>query len=102
MDLEGGEGGFRGAGGLAVPEIHLPGGGREDWDSDEGRGAGRDKLRLQRSHAIRDSVSPPPGGREERREESDGRSVVSSEGGEGREELGSGEGWSTLSFVHIN
>lgn len=46
-----------------IPEIHLPPGvesqDSEDW---EGEGGGKGKVRLVRSHAIRDSASPPPPG----------------------------------------
>lgn len=77
---------------LPVPEIQLLGVTQEEWNEDEEILAeeeeeeeGRNKVRLVRSHAIRDSVSPPP---PERREEvganvSDQRSVISSsDGGE--------------------
>ena len=76
---------------LPVPEIQLLGVTQEEWNEDEEilaeeeEGEGRNKVRLVRSHAIRDSVSPPP---PERREEvganvSDQRSVISSsDGGE--------------------
>ena len=80
---------------LPVPEIQLLGVTQEEWNEDEevlaeeeedGEGEGRNKVRLVRSHAIRDSVSPPP---PERRDEvgganvSDQRSVISSsDGGE--------------------
>ena len=85
---------------LPVPEIQLLGVTQEEWDGeeelqdDEGEGdeeeegEGRNKVRLVRSHAIRDSVSPPPPERREeiaanmRGETSDQRSVVSSDGGE--------------------
>lgn len=46
-----------------IPEIHLPPGvehqDSEDW---EGEGGVKGKVRLVRSHAIRDSASPPPPG----------------------------------------
>jgi len=46
-----------------IPEILLPPGvesqDSEDWD---GEGGGKGKVRLVRSHAIRDSASPPPPG----------------------------------------
>jgi len=46
-----------------IPEIHLPPGvesqDSEDW---EGEGGAKGKVRLVRSHAIRDSASPPPPG----------------------------------------
>jgi len=46
-----------------IPEILLPPGvesqDSEDW---EGEGGGKGKVRLVRSHAIRDSASPPPPG----------------------------------------
>ena len=72
---------------LPVPEIQL-GGPEEEWGEagEEGR-----KVRLGRSHAIRDSASPPPPERREEREEvrrerreerEEVRSIVSSEGGE--------------------
>ena len=79
---------------LPVPEIQLLGVTQEEWNEDEEilaeeeeEGEGRNKVRLVRSHAIRDSVSPPP---PERREEVGGvnvnvdqRSVISSsDGGE--------------------
>ena len=81
---------------LPVPEIQLLGVTQEEWnedeeilaeEEDEEEGEGRNKVRLVRSHAIRDSVSPPP---PERREEVGGvnvnvdqRSVISSsDGGE--------------------
>ena len=78
---------------LPVPEIQLLGVTQEEWNEDEEilaeeeeEGEGRNKVRLVRSHAIRDSVSPPP---PERRDEvgganvSDQRSVISSsDGGE--------------------
>ena len=88
---------------LPVPEIQLLGVTQEEWDGEEelqdGEGEGdeeeeeegeegRNKVRLVRSHAIRDSVSPPPPERREeiaanmRGETSDQRSVVSSDGGE--------------------
>lgn len=54
-DLEQGTGGV-----LPVPEIQLPPGlDTEDW---EGGARGGGKVRLVRSHAIRDSASPPPPG----------------------------------------
>ena len=78
---------------LPVPEIQLLGVTQEEWNEDEEilaeeeeeEGEGRNKVRLVRSHAIRDSVSPPPP--ERQREEvganNDQRSVVSSsDGGE--------------------
>ena len=81
---------------LPVPEIQLLGVTQEEWnegeeilaeEDDEEEGEGRNKVRLVRSHAIRDSVSPPPP--ERMRDEvgganvSDQRSVVSSsDGGE--------------------
>ena len=85
---------------LPVPEIQLLGVTQEEWDGEEElqdeegegdeeeEGEGRNKVRLVRSHAIRDSVSPPPPERREeiaanmRGETSDQRSVVSSDGGE--------------------
>ena len=80
---------------LPVPEIQLLGVTQEEWNEDEEipeeeeeEGEGRNKVRLVRSHAIRDSVSPPPPERKEeagssfRGEASDQRSVVSSDGGE--------------------
>ena len=78
-----------------MPEIQLLGVTQEEWNEDEEipeeeeeEGEGRNKVRLVRSHAIRDSVSPPPPERKEeagssfRGEASDQRSVVSSDGGE--------------------
>ena len=54
---------------LTLPEIHLPepdleeaeAEGPEEWEADGDGGTRR--VKLIRSHAIRDSVSPPPPGR---------------------------------------
>ena len=52
-------------GSIPLPEIHLPAPDIEEvegeWEAD-GEGGPR-RVKLIRSHAIRDSVSPPPPGR---------------------------------------
>jgi hypothetical protein len=55
------EEGSRQAATMSVPEILLPPSELEEWE-EEGGGRGS-KVRLVRSHAIRDSASPPPPGR---------------------------------------
>ena len=53
----------RQAGAMSVPEILLPPCELEEWEEEGVEGGGRGKVRLVRSHAIRDSASPPPPGR---------------------------------------